>query len=50
VVITTNEERELPAAFLRRCVVLTLEPDKSYVDFLVKRGRAHFGTLKPADR
>ena len=51
VVITTNEERELPAAFLRRCVVLTLEPDKSYVDFLVKRGRAHFpSTLKPADR
>jgi len=25
VVITTNEERELPAAFLRRCLVLTLE-------------------------
>ena len=51
VVITTNEERELPAAFLRRCVVLTLEPDRSYVDFLVKRGRAHFpSTLKPAGR
>ncbi|WP_313950145.1 MoxR family ATPase [Accumulibacter sp.] len=43
VVITTNEERELPAAFLRRCVVLTLEPDAPYADFLVKRGRAHFG-------
>jgi MoxR-like ATPase len=25
IVITTNEERELPAAFLRRCLVLTLE-------------------------
>ena len=51
VVITTNEERELPAAFLRRCVVLTLEPDQSYVDFLVKRGRAHFpSALEPADR
>ncbi len=43
VVITTNEERELPAAFLRRCVVLTLEPEKPYASFLVKRGRAHFG-------
>ena len=43
VVITTNEERELPAAFLRRCVVLTLEPDQPYTSFLVKRGRAHFG-------
>ncbi len=43
VVITTNEERELPAAFLRRCVVLTLEPEKPYTSFLVKRGRAHFG-------
>ncbi|HRF05881.1 MoxR family ATPase [Accumulibacter sp.] len=48
VVITTNEERELPAAFLRRCVVLTLEPDDPYVDFLVKRGEAHFGRGSPA--
>jgi MoxR-like ATPase len=43
VMITTNEERELPSAFLRRCVVLTLEADESYAAFLVKRGRAHFG-------
>lgn len=28
VVITTNEERELPAPFLRRCLVLTLELPK----------------------
>jgi MoxR-like ATPase len=28
VVITTNEERELPAAFLRRCLVVTLELPK----------------------
>jgi MoxR-like ATPase len=26
IVITTNEERELPQAFLRRCVVIQLEP------------------------
>lgn len=43
VVITTNEERELPAAFLRRCVVLSLEPDADYRNWLVKRGEAHFG-------
>jgi MoxR-like ATPase len=50
VVITTNEERELPAAFLRRCVVLTLEPDHPYADFLVKRGQAHFGSEAPSAR
>ena len=45
VVITTNEERELPAAFLRRCVVLNLapKPDLSYRDWLVERALAHFG-------
>ncbi|MGB1111001.1 MAG: AAA family ATPase, partial [Gammaproteobacteria bacterium] len=45
VVITTNEERELPGAFLRRCVVLHLAlPDKKneLESFLVQRGRAHF--------
>ena len=45
IVITTNEERELPAAFMRRCVVLNLEPDPevTYQRWLVDRGRAHFG-------
>ena len=45
VIITTNEERELPAAFLRRCVVLNLapKPDMSYGDWLVERALAHFG-------
>ena len=43
VIITTNEERELPAAFLRRCVVLQMKlpsADKM-TDFLVERGRDH---------
>lgn len=34
IIITTNEERELPAAFVRRCVVLNLNPpggDKGFV-------------------
>lgn len=46
VVITTNEERELPPAFLRRCIVLSLEADSDYGGWLQKRGRAHFGALK----
>lgn len=50
IVITTNEERELPAAFLRRCIVLTQQPDPgvSYRDWLVRRGAAHFAELSTA--
>lgn len=44
VVITTNEERALPDAFLRRCWVLHLEvPEgEALVAWLVARGEAHF--------
>lgn len=51
VVITTNEERALPDAFLRRCVVLDLELPGRFDrdgrnpvlhDWLVKRGVHHF--------
>lgn len=53
VVITTNEERELPSAFLRRCFVhtLTMEPKDlnddedlhaARIAWLVKRGKLHF--------
>ena len=46
VVITTNEERELPAAFIRRCLVFQLtlpeQPDQ-LIKFLSSRGEAHFG-------
>ncbi|MGH8548380.1 MAG: AAA family ATPase [Methylococcales bacterium] len=53
-VITTNEERELPRAFLRRCLVLQLEypaqpaedsrtrEHKPFVDWFRQRGRVHF--------
>ncbi|MBM4201033.1 MAG: MoxR family ATPase [Gammaproteobacteria bacterium] len=50
IVITTNEERELPPAFIRRCVVLNLKPpetdgkpeaDRKFMDWLVKRGQVH---------
>jgi MoxR-like ATPase len=45
VVITTNEERSMPDAFLRRCLVLHLDlPDKrdDLITTLTTRGRAHF--------
>ncbi|MCP5518557.1 MAG: AAA family ATPase [Verrucomicrobiales bacterium] len=45
VVITTNEERELPAAFLRRCLVLQMTlgtDDNQRRDFLARRARDHF--------
>lgn len=45
VVVTTNEERSLPDAFLRRCLVLQLSlPTKAgeLRSWLVNRGRAHF--------
>lgn len=44
VVITTNEERELPAAFVRRCVVLNLNPPKGDAElkqWLLQRVQAH---------
>lgn len=46
VIITTNEERELPAAFVRRCLVLNLnlpKDDDTLISLLVKRGELHFG-------
>jgi MoxR-like ATPase len=45
VIITTNEERVLPDAFLRRCLVLVLtlpEGDADLKGHLVARGKAHF--------
>ncbi len=43
IILTTNEERELPSAFLRRCLVLHLrfpEERKKAVEFLVNRASA----------
>lgn len=45
VVITTNEERALPDAFLRRCLVLHLrlsDDRDELIEWLMGRGRAHF--------
>jgi MoxR-like ATPase len=40
IIITTNEDRDLPPAFLRRCVELNIAPFNQ--DRLVEVGRAHF--------
>ena len=45
VIVTTNEERALPDAFLRRCVVLAMDLPPStdaLQQWLVRRGQAHF--------
>lgn len=45
VIITTNEERALPDAFLRRCMVLWLQLPKGEAALkalLLQRGQAHF--------
>ncbi len=45
VIITTNGEKTLPNAFMRRCLVLQLKLPKGadeLTKFLVKRGHAHF--------
>ena len=49
VVITTNEERELPAAFLRRCVVLHVKLPKGddLKPFLIQRGRDRLHRVAP---
>jgi len=43
VILTTNDERTLPAAFVRRCLVLHLRlpENDELVDWLVVRGRVH---------
>jgi MoxR-like ATPase len=44
VIITTNEDRELPEAFLRRCVVVWLDPPGK--DQLIKIALAHLATYE----
>ena len=45
VIITTNEDRQLPPAFVRRCLALHLELPKKREDlvhYLIERGKQHF--------
>lgn len=49
ILITTNEERELPAAFVRRCVVLNLNPpddNDSLRQWLKERVEAHVDVVE----
>lgn len=45
VFITSNDERDLPDAFLRRCVVHVLRFPDDFVAGMVLRGRAHFPSM-----
>lgn len=50
ILLTTNEDRELPAPFERRCVVLSLEVRADDVAWLVNhRAKAHFCTPEAQD-
>jgi MoxR-like ATPase len=52
IVITTNEDRELPPAFLRRCLVHQMDLPKDRAQFeaqLLTRVRAHFAEEKVSD-
>ncbi len=52
VIITTNEERALPDAFIRRCLVLHLKLEKQddkLIEQLCRRGRAHFASNRVSD-
>ncbi|MEL6105998.1 MAG: MoxR family ATPase [Planctomycetota bacterium] len=46
VIITTNQERVLPDAFIRRCLVMQMKPP-GRAD-LIRRGEAHFGNSHSA--
>ncbi|MFO7563885.1 MAG: MoxR family ATPase [Enhygromyxa sp.] len=46
IILTTNTNRILPDAFVRRCVVLHVRvPEDGLIEWLVKRGRPHFPEL-----
>ncbi len=45
VFITSNDERDLPDAFLRRCVVHVLRLPDDFVAGMARRGRAHFPSM-----
>ncbi len=42
IIITTNEDRELPPAFVRRCLVLAIQPSNDFVAWIKARARVHF--------
>jgi MoxR-like ATPase len=50
VIITTNDERELPPAFMRRCLVLHLTvADDDYQGWLLDRANVHYSDTQCSD-
>jgi hypothetical protein len=51
IIITTNEDRELPAAFIRRCLVLPLAAGDDFHLWIKDRARSHYRDpeLEPDD-
>jgi len=51
IIITTNNEQELPQAFTRRCLVLNLgfKDKEAFLTALTQRGQALFGKEMPAE-
>lgn len=48
--LTSNGARQLPAPFLRRCIVLAMQlPADGLVDWLMQRGRLHFAAAQIKD-
>jgi MoxR-like ATPase len=49
IIITTNDERELPGAFVRRCLVYQIKlsrPGEGLEEWLTERGQTHFPDLE----
>ncbi len=42
IIITTNEDRELPPAFVRRCLVLNIGVEGDFTTWIKERARVHF--------
>jgi MoxR-like ATPase len=42
IIVTTNEDRELPPAFVRRCLVINIEADADFDAWIKDRARVHF--------
>lgn len=42
IIVTTNEDRELPPAFVRRCLVLNIAVEGDFKTWIKQRARVHF--------
>lgn len=42
IIITTNEDRELPPAFVRRCLALHIDPGADFEGWIKERAKVHY--------